>query len=199
MKKLPKEKRNQLLLAVFITVAVLAGLWFTLIRYQQATLARLHGQKTQSETKVAQITDTIKNDAQIEAELLIVSNKLAVREEDMAAGDLYSAMINSISKFKQPYDLNIPQFNSGGPEAPVNLLPKFPYKQVSVSVGGTADYYDLGQFAADFENRFPSSRLVNLELVPASAQAPGEKEKLTFKMDVISLVKPAETRPAATP
>jgi len=115
----------------------------------------------------------------------------------MASGDLYSAMIAFISNFKKPYNVDIPQFNSGGAAAEMNLLPKFPYKQVTISVAGAAYYDDLGKFIADFENRFPSSRVLNLDLSPASSQNAEEKEKLSFRMDIVSLVKVANTQSKA--
>jgi hypothetical protein len=114
----------------------------------------------------------------------------------MPSGDWYSAMITEITRFKQPYDVDIPQFTASPNQAPTdsNLFPKFPYKQFTLSVQGTACYNDLGQFVADFENRFPSSRILNLELAPSSTTGPNEKFKLAFKMDIIALVKPNGTR-----
>jgi hypothetical protein len=48
----------------------------------------------------------------------------------------------------------------------------------------------LGKFIADFENKFPHCRVVNL-----SADAPGSMsangERLNFRMDIITLVKPS--------
>ena len=193
--KLSKEKRNHLVLAILAVLMIVCGLWFTLIRFQQSSLARLKEDAARRRTKVNQILETIKNRDQIEAELIVVSNKLALKEEDMASGDWYSAMITAITKFKQPYQgVEIPQFTPSLAPTESNLLPKFPYKQFTVSVQGTACYNDLGQFVAEFENRFPSSRILNIELAPASSQTPGEKAKLSFKFDIVSLVKPSGPR-----
>ena len=192
--KLSKEKRNQLILTVLATLMVVSGLWFTLIRFQQSSLGRLKEERDRRRTKLEQIKDTIKNREQIEADLIVVSNKLALKEEDMASGDWYSAMITAITKFKQPYDVEIPQFTPTLAPADSSLLPKFPYKQFTVSVQGTARYHDLGQFIADFENRFPSTRILNLELAPASAQGASDRDKLAFKMDIVALVKTSPPR-----
>ena len=190
MNKLSKEKRNQLVLIAMSTLVIVAVLWYGLIRNQQTSLHKAQTLRKGDEVKLQQIQDTIKNSKQIEAELLIVSNKLAVQEEDMASGDLYSSMVSDIRKFKQSYRVDIPQFSSSGDAVPVNLMPKFPYKQFTVGISGTAHFYDLGRFIADFENRFPTCRILNLELAPASAQGPEEREKVTFRMDIVSLVKP---------
>ena len=192
MNRISKQKRNQLIQAALFFVAVVAVLWFALIRFQQARLQKLTGEKRTAEGKLLQIRDTIKNSKQIEADLLVVSNKLVAQEADMASGDLYSSMVNSIRTFKQQYKVEIPQYNNpGGVAQEMSLLPKFPYKQFTVSISGTAYYNDLGQFIADFENQFPSSRILNLEVTPASAPTPEEKEKLSFKMDIVSLVRPS--------
>lgn len=191
MKKLSKEKRNQVILSSVMVLAVIGGLWSFLIRYQQSGLKDLETKRAASETKLARVLEIIKNSKEIDADLAIISNKLAALEEPMASGDLYSSTVTSIRKFKQNHNIDIPQFNSGGAEAPFNMIPRFPYKQVTLSIAGTAYYHDLGKFIADFENQFPSARVLNLELVPASAQNSDEKEKLAFRMDVVSLVKPA--------
>ncbi len=199
MNRLPKDKRNQLILVVLAIIVVVFGLWYTLIRYQQEGLQKLNAQIKGDENKAQQIQDTISNSKQIEAMLNIISNKLSAQEEEMASGDLYSSMYNSIKNFKAPYKVEIPQFSSGGDAAPVNLLPRFPYKQVTISIAGTARYYDIGRFIADFENRFPTSRVLNLDLSPASASGPEDQEKLSFRMDIVSLVRPSGTRPANSP
>lgn len=193
MNKLSKQKRTQLIAAALLTLLLVVGLYFGLIRHQLDSLNRLGVKKDEKQANLTRIRETKSNSKQIEADLLVVSNLLQRKEEDMASGDLYSTMITLISTFKQPYQVYIPQFTSGGMASDVNLLPKFPYKQVTVTIGGTAYYSDLGQFLAGFENRFPSSRVLNLELTPATSQAPEDKEKLQFKMDIVSLVKPTGT------
>jgi Tfp pilus assembly protein PilO len=197
MNKLSKEKRNQLILTSLVTLAVVVGLWFTLIRYQKGNLQNLAGEKDKKDKELSLIQDTSKNSKKIEADLAEVCRQLDAQEADMASGDLYASMVNSIRKFKQTYNIDIPQFTSEGSAVNVNLLPHFPYKQVTVSIAGTTHYGDLGKFVADFENQFPSSRIVNLELSPASTQSSEDMEKLTFKMNLVSLERPSGT--IATP
>ena len=199
MTKISKDKQKELIAAVVLTLAVISALYFFLIRGQLDSLHNLGDRKSKKQVELDRIQDTKKNSKQIEAELTVVSNQLHQEEEDMASGDYYSTMISLISSFKQPYkNIDIPQFSPSGNPMEVNLLPKFPYRQFTVSISGTAFYHELGQFIAAFENRFPSSRVVNLELSPASAAGPEESEKLNFKMDIISLVKPSGARPPAT-
>jgi Tfp pilus assembly protein PilO len=199
MSRISKEKKTHLILVGLGTLIVVAGLWFNLISHQQESLQKLDAQRKSIQEKLSQIQETIRKSKETEAELIGVSNRLTAMEDDMAAGDLYSSMVNTLRKFKLSYKIEIPQLTSGGVAVDVNLLPKFPYKQVSMSISGTASYYDLGTFVADFENRFPYSRMVNLDLTPASASRPEDKFKLAFRTDIVSLVKPGGPRPANTP
>jgi Tfp pilus assembly protein PilO len=200
MNNLSKEKKSQLILVIIVLVAVVAGLWFGLIRTEQEDLRTLAAKKGEDDTKFSQIGDTIKNSEQAKKELLTVSNQLAVSERDMPSGDLYLSLVNTIRKFKDNYSVQISQFNPNGGDTANNLLPRFPYRQVTVTVSGTAHYHDLGKFVADFENQFPTSRILNLDLSPSSVTSADDKEKLSFRMDVVSLVASSgTTRPASNP
>jgi len=189
MKQLSKEKRNRLIMVIAVTVIVLAGLWFGLISYQQGRLAELAERKSAIQAKLDKVQYAVKNAELVEAEVAIATKKLAALEDDMVYGDPYAWMYSKLKQFKAAYKVEIPTLNP--PEIKdVNLLPKFPYKQAAFVIGGTAYFHDLGKFLADFENHFPLFRVVNADLAPAPIQVETDKEKLTFKMDVITLVKP---------
>jgi len=115
---------------------------------------------------------------------------LAQLELGMASGDLYSWTIGTIRQFKLPYKVEVPQFGQIEGPKEVNLLPKFPYKQATLTIAGTGRFNDLGRFIAEFENQFPYIRLLNLTMEPAGNQTLGDAEKLNFKVDVVTLIKP---------
>lgn len=187
MKKLTKTKRMYLVMVTLATVLSLVGIWFGLIRYQQSVLADLATKRAATEKKLNEVTKAIKNPDQIKADLEKVSGELATIENDMASGDLYSWIVSQIRRFKAPYKVDIPQYSQPS-VSDVNLLPKFPYKQATVTIAGTAYYEDLGRFIADFENEFQHSRILNLEIDPQSS---GEEEKISFRMDIVTLIKPS--------
>lgn len=188
MNRLTKEKRDQLILVTIVALAAVAGLWFSLIRSQQEDLRTLAARRKEDLDKLSQIEETKKNSERAKTELVSVGGRLALAERDMPSGDLYLSMVNTIRKFKGNYDVTISQFNPSGAEMPVNIFPKFPYRQVTVSISGIAHYHDFGRFVADFENSFPTSRILNLDLSPSSTTSSEDKEKLSFQMDVVSLV-----------
>jgi Tfp pilus assembly protein PilO len=187
--KLPKDKRNQLILVVIVTLGTLGVLGFGLIKYQYENLRRLATRKATAETKLAQVQDAVKNTARIQSDLAEAKQNLTQMENDVApAGDLYSWLISTIRSFKVPYKVEIPQYSQIGPTIDTAMLPGFPYKQASMTVAGKAHYHDLGRFVADFENKFPHIRIMNLALdVDGNPQ---EVEMLAFRMDIVTLVKP---------
>jgi len=189
-RKLPKEKRNQLVLVVLLTLMAVAGLYFALIRHQHENLAKLKQQKTAAAQKLQIVLDTIQRAKPIQAELDKVRKTLAEAESDVASGDLYAWVINSLNKFKASYQtVEIPQFSQLGQAVDVNLFPNFPYKQATLTVAGTARFHDLGRFIADFENQNPHVRLLNLTLDSNAASPLAGSETLSFKMDIVTLVK----------
>jgi Tfp pilus assembly protein PilO len=198
MKRLSKEKRDQLILVCIVTLMVLVGIWFMLIRAQKESLQALRDQKETKQKKVSQMQDEINKTQTVETELNSVSAKLADREQDMVSGDYYASLVNTVRRFKLAYKLDIPQFSPAASVTEVDLLPKFPYKQVRIAISGTGFYEDIGKFIADFENQYSASRVVNLELTPytGSADAKDTKEKLTFRMEIVSLVASGVVAPA---
>lgn len=185
MKWLPKEKRNPFILAVVITAATLMIIYLVVLRSQSSTLARVNASQKAADIELQGMEKTIKDAALTATELTNVTATLARAEDDIASGDHYSWAYNTLRTFKQQYKVEIPEI--GHPvEGDVELIPSFPYKQMRFVVSGSGYYHDIGKFVADFENNFPHVRVANLSIDPAT----GEGEKLSFKMDIIALIKP---------
>jgi Tfp pilus assembly protein PilO len=190
-KKLPKEKRNALILVVIVTVAVLSGLGFGLIKYQFGKLAELRAKRDGAQQKLEKMRNAVKNADHLEADLAESRKVLDALEEDMASGDLNAWVINSLRTFKAGYKVDMPQFSPLGPVTDVPLIPGFPYKQATITVAGQAHFHDFGKFLADFENQHPHIRVLNLTLDGSPGAASDEMEKLNFKMEISTLVKPS--------
>jgi Tfp pilus assembly protein PilO len=189
LRKLPRDKRNKLIAVVLGTLLALAGLYFGLIKHQQKNLVSLAEQKVAVQSRRREVLEAVQHTSQIEADLAAAKKALADAEADVASGDLYSWVINTLRDFKAKYKVNIPQFNPIGPTTDVNLLSNFPYKQTTLSVAGTAHFHDLGRFLADLENRFPHIRVLNLSLELNQSPAAEDQETIYFKLDMVTLVK----------
>ncbi|MEI6566846.1 MAG: hypothetical protein WCR20_09215 [Verrucomicrobiota bacterium] len=190
MKGLTKQKKQQLLLVGLITAAALAAVWLSLISTQQNTLSEIAVKKAEASKKLEAMGFEIQKADVVESRLTETSQKLGKLEEGMASGDLYSWTINTLRQFKLPYKLDIPHFSQIDGPKDYNQMLNFPYKQASISVGGSAEFLEFGRFVADFENQFPHMRILNLTL-EHDAGTSSEGEKLNFKMDILTLVKPS--------
>src|SRR5579862_1875001 len=188
MTRLPKDRRDKLILTIVATVFIVAGLYFGLISFQLTQIQGLKVKKDQDTHKASDIEDSIRNAKKIQADLELKTADLASAESDMASGDTYLWMVNLIRQFKTGYNVDISQFSAIS-KPDVGLYPKFAYNQVSINVGGAAYYHDLGKFIADFENRFPHIRIQQLTLEPPGVPT-GDRDKLSFRMDVVALMKP---------
>ena len=191
MKKISQEKRNQLIIVVAITLAVLGLIYFFLIQPQYDSLKNIAGATKTADSKLVSIKNTITNADTVASDLVETTSAVLHNEEDMASGDLYSWTYDTMRHFKQPYRVEIPDV--GHPTiGEMDLLPSFPYKQIRFNLVGTAYYHDLGKFIADFENNFPHARVIRLIVEPIPG-ADINNERLSFRMEIIALVK---TNPA---
>ena len=188
-KKLSKEKRKHLFGVVAGTVAVVATLCYFLIQGGYERLSRIDQKKIDAQAKLEQMEKTVARAKEVETAYNEAQAALEAKEAGMASGDIYSWMHGTIRRFQRTYKVEIPQIGSVSPTVPVDLLPRFPYQQASVTIAGSAYYHDLGQFVSDFENNFPLMRVLNLS-VERNAAAAADRDKLSFKMDIVTLVKP---------
>jgi Tfp pilus assembly protein PilO len=192
MSKLPKEKRDKIILVALCTVVACAALWMGLIRSQNTRLKAAREEVEKSRAQVNRGQETLKSKDEVIAAYDEVAARLQQRETAMAApNDMYSWLIETLNKFRAGYRIEIPQF---GRELPteVGIFAKFPYRAALFSVRGTAHYHDFGRFLADFENAHPYIRVQNIELEPLADTPTTTKsqETLSFKMELLTLVRP---------
>lgn len=189
-RKMTKGKRNQIIGVILATLLALAGLGYGLLKRQYDNLQVQAKKKGEADAKLQMMETAVKNADELEATLAEVAKALADKEATMASGDLYSWSINTLKSFKTNYKVEIPQFGAVSQPTTMSLLPQFPYNQATFNVSGKAYYHEFGRFITDFENQYPYTRVVNLSLDLDPSPAAGDREKLLFKMDVITLVKP---------
>jgi len=190
MNKLTKEKRDRIVLVAIITLAISAAIWLLLINTQRQTLRTARADAQKSSEQLARGNNTLKTQVQVDEQFQEATRQLQKREGAMAApNDMYSWLIQTLNTFRANYRVEIPQFGRELP-AEVGVFPKFPYRAALFSVRGTAHYHDFGKFLADFENAFPFIRIQNIELAPATDASSEYREKLSFKMELLTLVRP---------
>jgi Tfp pilus assembly protein PilO len=192
MNTLPKEKRDRLILVGLGTAILLAVIYFFLVRPEYDSLARVQAKIAAATKDLEQKDKAIRDEPVTLRELTQASNALVQAESDVATGDPNAWIYEILRNFKGRHNVDLAQM-SQSVMGDVDVLPNFPYRQIKVTVTGTAYYHDLGRFIADFENAYPHVRLLNLSLAPAAGDNTGStnspSEKLTFRMDVAALVK----------
>jgi hypothetical protein len=191
MKTMTKQKRDRLLLVAFGTAALCAGVWFSLVTTQKRALVDLARLTEEQQSRLNSAGRIIDGASHVANRFDAVSHRLGLCEETMASTDLYSWLIMTVNQFKAPYRVDIPQFSREVP-CEVGMFPKFPYQAALFNVAGTAYYHDLGRFITDLENAYPFVSVRNLEVdtAPASAGNTEDCEKLSFRMEIVTLVNP---------
>jgi hypothetical protein len=188
MKRLPPAKRNQLIIIIAATIGAVCLIYFALIGPQKDANEKLARDIAAKRTAFENAKNVIKNADQIATNLTELTLLLGRAEDDLASGDVNAWFYEKIRSFKANYHVEIPSVG-GANVTDCDLLPGIPYRQVKVTISGTAFYHDLGKFISDFENNFPHMRMENLSLEPSNTGGAGA-EKLAFRLDVIALIKP---------
>lgn len=188
MKKVPKEKRQHVIL-VWLVIAGLFSTWvFVVLKYQLDSKHRAGQDLVKQMDQHKAMTDQLRRADRIREDTDVATRRLDALEARMASGDVFSWAVTTIRDFKQNRNVDLPQISQ--PNITQNtLLPGFPYNQARLTVAGTAYFHDLGLFISDFENAFPFARITNLDIQPAAKG----NEQLSFKMDLIFLVKPEQS------
>ncbi len=188
MKRLSSAKRNQLIMVLVVTAALIGTAYFLLISPENTENRRLISQTNDRQADLEKYQKLISEAAATSNQLVNAFSQLDNAERDLATGDVYAWVYDTIRRFKANYHLDIPTI--GQPTvSDVDVIPHFSYKQVRFTLNGTAYFHDLGKFVADFENNFPHDRLVDLAIQPTS-DLNNNSEMLTFRVDVIALIKP---------
>jgi hypothetical protein len=220
MKNLPKEKRDKLLMIGLASGFMLVGIWQFLIvpQFEVQNRLRLVSEKDRSAYRTMETE--IKSVPIMEHDLSLQLPELELKETGVGSGDPPLWGSGAFDLIRHTYT-NVEFLSSSqvvGPDTNKwSILPEFPYKQAVFSISGRAYYAELGRFIADFENQFPTMRLMNLEISavaagtpggapgspppgPASSGPPGstpestpnatDPEKLSFSVQVVALFKP---------
>lgn len=199
MNKLSKDRVQQIVLVWALTAVAGALIWFFGIASLKAKRTATAGEIQAVEDKIADGNKKTGRAAASKGALQTVEKELKEKEAGMASGELFFWLDSKLNEFIQQNNLvEVDITNkSRGEAADVGILPLFPYKAVKYALRGTAYYHDFGRFVASFENAHPYMRLQNIELVPGGQFDSSDPERLSFRMEIVALLKPLEEAAAA--
>jgi Tfp pilus assembly protein PilO len=191
MQKLPKEKRDLIIAIVMGTIMVVVALYLLLIANQNKTLEVATRQIEDKSGQNRKAMVLLQQEKQYRQELDVAQLKLEKIEATMASGGMISWIYKTMNDFMSRHrNVVLSEVQNNPKLGDVGMFPQFPYQAVTFNVEVTAFYHDFGKFLADFENYYPFFRVQNLETGPSRKAGPGEDEKLGFRMEIVTLVKP---------
>ena len=198
MARLSKEKRNRLILVIILTIAIGFGLWYAIITTRKQLLEEAKATIRASIDKLEKAKTLVKQADKAEARLAAAVSHLKVVEDAMASGDQYPWAILLLEKARTGHEIKIIEVTRPV-KGDVGLLAQFPYQAAIFTVRGAGHYHDFGKFLADFENSYPYFRIQNLSLAPGldslvgpDAPAAATGENLSFRMEIVALIKPGQ-------
>ncbi|MBI3882276.1 MAG: hypothetical protein HY301_19740 [Verrucomicrobia bacterium] len=194
MKRLPKEKRDRIILVAGVTVVALAAIGYCVIKPQEEALKARREKIEAVEGELTTAGRLASQADKIQKDLEDATFRITQIEDTMASGDMYSWIIKTMSRVQERHNVQIPNFVPPA-VGEVSAFGKFPYQAATFSIRGTAHFHEVGKFIADLENTFPCARITGLELDAlnsgiGSADSSGKSEKVTFKFEFVTLIKP---------
>lgn len=197
MNKLPKEKRDQLIIVTLVTVLVVFALWYLVIGMQSASLTDTRKRTVELRKKISDAQELAKKGPKYEGELREVQEKLAAIEANMLpVGNEYIKLLTTLNQAakttKVSFEGEVSQPLIGNAE---DIFPDFPYKSaVFPDTSFYGYYHDFGKFLADMENNFPYLRLQVTSIRHLDVVKAEDPEKLHIKVKIIALVQPSPQR-----
>jgi hypothetical protein len=194
MSKMTKDKRDKMLLTAILALGTCACLYYLVITDMKDKITELEGKIGDVNKDIRTSERYFKNRESYQTEMEKTRALMEKRQEDMLKeGEDNYRVLNLFNKRIPDYDLWIAEFKQPQPETST-VLPKFPFKSVSLTVALLGTYQNLGRFLADFENDFPYMRVQLVQIAPyagdsRAAPEPGAADsgrlRLEFKLFVL--------------
>ncbi|MDB6059119.1 MAG: hypothetical protein JWO95_2963 [Verrucomicrobiales bacterium] len=194
MNNLPKAKRDQLILIVVVTLAIIGALIFFVVDAQYSELKRTQLKTETMRAKLMQADKLSRTESDLQARLQQVIKDLSAKEAVLAPDhDTYAWLLQNIAQFLSvhrgagvtPSGISQPDIGE------TTMIPKFPYKQATFHVKSSGYFHDVGRFVADLENEFPYVRVQNIEMSRVTGAPSADGEKLGVSFDLVMLMQPS--------
>jgi len=193
MNKWSPETRSRVAVVALTTIGVIALIWLTLVLGLETKLKDRENkifalQRSAQITRAGiQLAEKYRED--VERGGLVLSSY----ENHMAQGeDTYRWLMGFLRGLEKRFNVSIVE--SPRPQTvELKFPPRLPYEATSCWIAGTARYHDFGAFLAELENSSPFIRLRNLSVDTSvsGVATESESDRLTFRMEFVTLVKPA--------
>jgi len=204
MNKLPKDKRDRLMMTIVMTGFVTLAFYTFVIRAQRERIRAAEDKLEQATLLLDRSERWLRMKEKVRADLAEERTELQSLEARMAPLDKFKWFYNTLESFRSSYDVRLIDISREPEIGEVGVLPGFPYKSAKFGVKLNGTYHDFGKFLADFENQFPYMRVQDLKIeLPPNALPPGtggtsmaenpsaNNERLAISLNVVALIKPS--------
>jgi Tfp pilus assembly protein PilO len=212
MNKLPKEKRDKIVLICVGAFLLCALLWYFLISSQNESIDKYRASILDLQSKVHRAEMLSKRAALVASELAKVQSEITEAEAEMIPIEQLSGnkwLLDTLTAFinDRRHAIRIVHITKDAVAGKqFLLLPKFAYSGAAYDVELRGYYHDFGKFLADFENHFPYMNVQQLQMWPvatpkgatvASAETAKdlaigpEREQLRISLRFVVLFKPS--------
>jgi Tfp pilus assembly protein PilO len=195
MNNLPKAKRDQLILVVVFTLAIIGALVFFVADAQRSELKRTQLKTDTVRAKLTQADKLSRTEPELQQQTQKVTSAITEREKMLAPErDTYAWLLQTLAQFLSihrgagvtPAGISQPEVTDAA------LIPKFSYKAAVFHVKGNGYFHDIGRFVSDLESQFPYVRVQNIDMLRAPSAGPGgDPEKLNVTFDMVMLMQPS--------
>ncbi len=190
--KVSREKQVALLRVLALSGILSFFCWYWFVQPLQETLGNNATRLRQLDEKIATTNQKLRFGGKFKSAIAADHAKLVPIEEGMIRGDSYLWVIKTLRKFQVPGRFDISNYEP--PQAVDWKGLKLPYPPTSFGIVGNGYYFDVVDFLQMLERTFPHIRVQKVELEPASfGTRPEDEEKLTFRIEMIALVRGAST------
>lgn len=189
-----QEKKKHIFLVGFGALALIFATYTIAISPQRVKMAENEVTKTDFAEKKRKADAVIAKEGEFKSDLEAVEKRLGDIESQMAQGDVFLWMNAKLRDFKAKHNfkVDIPAVDREVRRT-VGVIPDFPYQAALFRVTGSGYFHDIGFYIATFEMEHPFIRIQNINMQQAPSLNPNDKsEKLSFSMELVTVIKPVE-------
>ena len=187
-----ESEKKQLTVAVVATLVACVSSWMFFAAPASTRASALQIQVDTAQAKLADTQKKANSLPRLEQDLKDLEARLTQVSGRLIHGDQYLWVIQNFGKYQVPDGLEFTGFDQPL-ESAWGLPGADRLRAANFLVKGVGSYQELGKFTAALENDFPGLRFRSITISP---NEPKSDYKVSFVLDIVGLISPAEPAPA---
>jgi Tfp pilus assembly protein PilO len=163
--KLTKEKQQNLILTILLTVGVIYGVWVGGIDMQGKKESRDTKERDRLEKEIKDTENAIKRERNNREQAKVYQNYIAMTEEKMPKGNVETWLVKELSEIAAHHNLTL--FNTA--LQPLKEISDFklkgqPYQLEGFHMDFKGEYNQIGAFIQEVENQMPMVEIYDMSI-----------------------------------